>query len=302
MLNPNYLQTYIKLVEVGHFGQTAEQLFMTQPGVTQHIKKLEQQVGQALLNRVGKRFELTQAGQELYQYGKQLVQQQSQFIKSLGQDDPYSGECRIACSGSMAMLIYPHLLELQLSHPELTMSVEAAPNNRIIEGVVENHIDLGIVTGQVAHPQLNCEHFGEQNLCVALPASYAGKTISYDDLATLGMISSPDGMHYWRQIAECFFKDIPAKYLQIPSRTYVNQLNQILLPVAKGLGFAVLPEFAVQHSDVAEQLYLAQQFDGQDEQQTVSEPLLFVSKTHRQLPSRYDAVIEIIRQLVNKAH
>jgi len=39
MLNQQWLTTFIKLVEVGHFTHTAEQLFMTQPGVRQHIKK-----------------------------------------------------------------------------------------------------------------------------------------------------------------------------------------------------------------------------------------------------------------------
>ncbi|MRY60822.1 LysR family transcriptional regulator, partial [Parabacteroides distasonis] len=42
MINPLWLNTFKTLVEVGHFTQTAEKLYMTQPGVSQHIKKLEQ--------------------------------------------------------------------------------------------------------------------------------------------------------------------------------------------------------------------------------------------------------------------
>ncbi|TMN84121.1 LysR family transcriptional regulator, partial [Pseudoalteromonas phenolica] len=44
MINPTWLNTFCTLVEVNHFTQTAERLFMTQSGVSQHIKKLEQQV------------------------------------------------------------------------------------------------------------------------------------------------------------------------------------------------------------------------------------------------------------------
>ena len=42
MINPLWLNTFKILVDVGHFTQTAEKLYMTQPGVSQHIKKLEQ--------------------------------------------------------------------------------------------------------------------------------------------------------------------------------------------------------------------------------------------------------------------
>ena len=54
MINQQWLQTFLTLVEVGHFTQTAEKLYMTQPGVSQQIKKLEEQVGVALLKRTGK--------------------------------------------------------------------------------------------------------------------------------------------------------------------------------------------------------------------------------------------------------
>lgn len=48
MINPTWVNTFITLVNTGHFTQTAEKLFMTQPGVSQHIKKLEEQVGSEL--------------------------------------------------------------------------------------------------------------------------------------------------------------------------------------------------------------------------------------------------------------
>ena len=56
MINQQWLHTFLTLVEVGHFTKTAEKLYMTQPGVSQHIKKLEELVEVPLLNRIGKRF------------------------------------------------------------------------------------------------------------------------------------------------------------------------------------------------------------------------------------------------------
>lgn len=69
MINPTWLNTFCTLVEVNHFTQTAERLYMTQSGVSQHIKKLEQQVDCALLERHGKQFTLTVQGQNFISAG-----------------------------------------------------------------------------------------------------------------------------------------------------------------------------------------------------------------------------------------
>ena len=44
MINVTWLRTFCTLAEVGHFTRTAERLYMTQSGVSQHIRKLEEQL------------------------------------------------------------------------------------------------------------------------------------------------------------------------------------------------------------------------------------------------------------------
>ncbi|MBR9729248.1 LysR family transcriptional regulator [Shewanella intestini] len=298
MLTPNYLVTFIKLVEVGHFGQTAEQLYMTQPGVTQHIKKLEQQVGMALINRIGKRFELTHEGDKLYRYAKELVKQQADFLEQLSQDNPMKGLCKVACSGSLAMLLYPQLVAHQQQFPQLTISLEAAPNQRIIESVLSNEIDIGVITQQVSHPALNISVLGKQKLCLVLPQYCAQMPISIDSLHHIGMINHPDGKHYWHQLSGHYFSTQLAQANQVPITGYVNQLNHILLPVSKGLGFTVLPEFAVLHSPFLQKVHIASGLGTDDNLEYVAEPLLLIHKNARELPARYQAIIDIINACV----
>ena len=66
MINITWLRSFCTLVEVGHFTRTAERLHMTQSGVSQHVRKLEQQLGAELLVRQGKQFSLSDAGERLY--------------------------------------------------------------------------------------------------------------------------------------------------------------------------------------------------------------------------------------------
>ena len=64
---------------------------MTQPGVSQHIKKLEQACGHALIARHNKTFEITEAGQSVYLYALEIERQQAELLNSLNIEDPYTG-------------------------------------------------------------------------------------------------------------------------------------------------------------------------------------------------------------------
>ena len=290
MINTQWLHTFITLVEVGHFTQTAEKLFMTQPGVSQHIKKLEQEVGTPLLQRIGKSFELTVAGEKLYRYGQRHRSEELALLRDLQTDAPFSGECRLACSGSLAMYLYPHLLKHQANYPEITIKLEAAPNRRIIDSIKANQIDLGIITQKDISPELEHQAVGIEPLCLVIPASMANKPINLKLLNQIGFINHPDGEHYVRQIIQANFD---SSFLNIESLRisgYINQLNQILLPVAQGLGYTVLPQKAVASFSRQSDIHICPM------EKAVSEELYLIRKKNRPLPKRYDHFVQLIQQ------
>ena len=294
MINQQWLQTFLTLVEVGHFTQTAEKLYMTQPGVSQQIKKLEQHVGVALLNRFGKRFELTREGEALYRFGCQRRQEEKQLFAELQFDDAHKGECRLACSGAMATFLYPHLLERQKVFPELTVSIEAAPNYRIVERLHENDIDLGIVTQPVPTADLEYESLGFEALCLVLPRRYSGQLPRFETLDGLGFVDHPDGEHYADRLLRANFKDAYQGLKRIKKTGYINQLSQILIPVSAGLGFTVLPQTAIWQFSPQSSLYVPRlKISIQDE-------LFLVRKRYRNLPKRYDWFINKIKELIGE--
>ncbi|PSW20104.1 LysR family transcriptional regulator [Photobacterium sanctipauli] len=288
MLNTQWLNTFLVLVETGHFTHTAEKLFMTQPGVSQHIKKLEAQTGTLLLKRIGKRFELTPAGESLYRYGVQRQSDDMQLLKSLVEDEPYRGECYIACSGSLAMFLYPLFLAHQKEHNELSIHLEAAPNRVVIENLKSNQTELGIVTQPVSDPNIDQEEIGVESLCLVVPSTYPSDTFSMEALYQFGFISHPDGKHYLQQIHQANTDDA-FDFNKVTINGYINQLSQILLPVSQGLGFTVLPEKAVTS------------FPSPSEIKTIPLPtpvtqkLFLIKKKHRKLGKRYQFFISKIR-------
>jgi len=282
MINQQWLHTFLNLVEVGHFTKTAEKLFMTQPGVSQQIKKLEEQIGVPLLIRIGKGFELTREGEILYQFGCKRRREEQLLHRKLQFDDPYSGECRIGCSGAMAIFLYPHLLKRQKDHSGLVMDVEAAPAQRIIQSIQQNKSDLGIVTQTFPLPELAYESLGYESLCLVLPSCFASSLLTFDHLKMLGFINHPDGSYYADRLLSANFGEQFHSVGRIKKSGYINQINQILSPVSEGLGFTVLPETAVRNFPQQSLLYVAPL------PVPIRDELFWVSKKHRILPKRYE--------------
>ena len=82
MLNTQHLVTFKSLVETGSFTKTAKQLGLTQPAVSQHIQKLERQLGEPLLIRHGRTTDMTAAGEVLLQHITELEACYDDFIRS----------------------------------------------------------------------------------------------------------------------------------------------------------------------------------------------------------------------------
>jgi DNA-binding transcriptional LysR family regulator len=297
MLNPNWLHTFCMLVETGHFTRTAEKLFMTQPGVSQHIRKLEQACGHALIRRENKSFELTEQGRLMYEYALDLRKGETRLLEKLSFDDPYSGVCRLACSGSLALLLYPALLDLQCQHPRLVPEVEAAPNQRILADVQQGKADIGIVTDVVNRALYEVQQVGSEPLCLILPGEFQGRSVDGDLLCEIGLIRHPDAEHYLSLYLQgC--GDSALSRLDprvIPQSGYVNQLSQILLPVVRGLGFTVLPQSALLAFSSPEQLFLHQPLH------PVNEPRYLVTKRQRELPARFKQVMAVVSHCLDQA-
>ncbi|MGL4475564.1 MAG: LysR family transcriptional regulator [Shewanella sp.] len=293
MLNQQWLLTFTTLVELGSFTRTADKLFMTQPGVSQQLKKLEQACGYELLQRSHKRFELTEAGRKVYEYAQQLQQQQGKLLTALGEDEAYIGQCRLACSGALALSLYPRMLALQKQYPQLTMMLEVAPNQSILKQIQAGAIDMGVVTHLSNEWLYDSKVIGYEPLCLVLPASFTGP-VDIAALSELGLIKHPDAMQYLSLFcSRCGNDELLKLQLDtLPVSGYVNQLTQILVPVSLGLGFTVLPKSAVDNFAIPTSIQCYQS------PLSVNETLYAVHKRHRQLPARYHALLESVRSII----
>lgn len=242
MINLSWLKTFCTLVDVNHFTQTADKLFMTQSGVSQHIKKLESQLDTALLLREGKSFSVTDAGMKLYEQGRELLQNTEDLTALIKEDEPLIGTVKIASPGSIGLKLYPHLLNIQQSQPKLIIDYIFAPNTQIEKNLVERKIDIGLVTERNQNHSLLYAEIALEPLVLVTAKSITA--INWQTLTELGFINHPDAAHHANLLLGNNFSEFE-RIEQFKRQGFSNQIGLILEPISRGIGFTVLPLHAV---------------------------------------------------------
>lgn len=240
MLNPQWLQSFANLVEAGSFTRAAEKLDLTQAAVSQHVRHLEQQLGPLLIRRP-RQLELTPAGSALLEYCAEIEHASRRLDTRLTEAEADCGEISIISPGSIGLSLYPALLDLQQANPGLAIRYRFAPDREVLDAVLDNRFELGIVSLKPDDPRLTASHFAEEPLELVLPAGE--RLNSWDDLERIGFIDHADGRAMLARLLARWYPGNPG-VSRIPSRGFSNQISLMLEPVARGLGFTVLPRHA----------------------------------------------------------
>lgn len=240
MFNPQWLTSFATLAEIGSFTDSAERLGITQAAVSQHIRHLELQLGPLLL-RSKRPLELTPAGRALLDYCQQMDRAQRHLALRLSDDDVTCGEVSLISPGSIGLRLYPLLLALQKQYPDLSVRHRFAPDSEVMDAVLHNRYEMGLVTQKPDDKRLVAEKFAEEPLELVIPAGASVRR--WEDLEALGYIDHPDGQAMATRLLSRRFPGNPG-VRNLPQRGFSNQIGLILEPVARGLGFAVLPRFA----------------------------------------------------------
>ncbi|AZN36573.1 LysR family transcriptional regulator [Iodobacter ciconiae] len=251
-INPLWIRSFLAVNQQGSFTRAADSLNITQAAVSQHLQRLESQLGTLLIRRP-RQIELTPAGKILLEYANEIETAHTRLHNNLSNHNPYCGEISIATPGSVGLALYPQLLTLQQQHLQLTVTHRIAPTDDIIAAVLTRRCELGIVARSVSDERLCSSKLTQEALCLVLPMSWAGE--KWEELCELGLINHPDGMD---MASRLFARTHPGQRVsQLPVRGFSNQISLILEPVARGLGFTVLPRFAVNAFNKPEQIRIA---------------------------------------------
>jgi DNA-binding transcriptional LysR family regulator len=150
-MNLNQVQVFCTVAKHLSYSMAAEELFITQPAVSQQVKALERQLNVKLFERVGNKLFLTEAGERILPHSQALLTSRAEMEQTLAMLRG-SGRGRLALGANTTggMYVAPAIVRaLRDLSPEVEATLQIETTNRILERVMQNMIDVAIVTGPV---------------------------------------------------------------------------------------------------------------------------------------------------------
>src|SRR5439155_4688642 len=238
------------VVDRRSFSQAAARLGVTQPAVSLQIRSLEQRVGQKLVDRSGRRVEATEAGLQLYQTAKRMLQMEEELLARLA--DSETGELRGvlrlgAATGPGGSVVPVLLCAFQQANPDLSVSLAIHDTQRVIELVADRELELGIVGAQRRHRGVAFEPLFSDEVILVTPPDhrFAGRTVSLEELRGEPPILMQEGAGV-RQVIEDALRGAGARLRDLDVRLELGLQESARSAVLAGYGITFISRAAVE--------------------------------------------------------
>jgi DNA-binding transcriptional LysR family regulator len=182
------LRTFKTVADVASFSLAAQRLKLSQPSVSYQVKELEETLGLPLLDRLGKRVQLTEAGTILYGYARRMLDTLDEVSVELEEMRGIQrGSLRVGASTTVGIYLLPAALgAFKKLHPGLVISLEIGSRARVQEQVLRNELDLAVVGPASKDADLAIIPFLSDELVVVAPAGHplaSRRKLTLKDLA-----------------------------------------------------------------------------------------------------------------------
>lgn len=182
-----HFRYFLALADTLHFRKAAEKLYISQPGLTRQIQRMEELLAVPLFTRNNKQVALTPAGQFLQKELQVILQQLDQVIhQSQEIAAGIAGSIRIGYVGSAMQNIFPKLLpEFRHQLPGIQFSFQEMDNRQQVEGLLNRNIDLGFVRLQQIPAGLESIAVWQENFVLVIPNNFPIDQTTFKDLRQL---------------------------------------------------------------------------------------------------------------------
>jgi len=165
------LETFLEVARHTSFSRAAEKRFRTQPAISAQIRALEEEVGARLFDRSGGRVALTAAGKVFQRYAEEALESRRAALAAVGEMERIPrGEIVVGANEATCLHILPEVFaEFKKQYASVAVSIHRSERARIMEAIIENSVDFGVVSLPVADNRLTVVPIHRDELVVIAP-------------------------------------------------------------------------------------------------------------------------------------
>ena len=173
MLNLNQLRIFHSVACLSSFTRAADAMHLTQPGISKHVRQLEEHYGTRLFERRGRTIALTEAGEVLFETTQEVTSCVEKAAKRIKELDAVAPTLAMAATFTVGLYIVPSLLAaFRKHHPAIQTTLDIFPA-KVVEVSVLNHtFDIGLVGHEIRNKKLIATEFYSDELVAIVAAEH----------------------------------------------------------------------------------------------------------------------------------
>ncbi|MDR0123920.1 LysR family transcriptional regulator [Bacillus zhangzhouensis] len=286
------IRTFATIVKYGNFLKAAEALNYSQPTITLHIKHLEEEIGEKLLER-GKTLKLTGSGRLFYERANSLLNEYEKLTKTLQDlEVGIAGLIRIGVSEPTASLEFPALLaEFKERFPNVEFSVQVADANTLSSLLSHDEIDFAICGAPEASMENSYKPLFQDDIVLLVPSSHRlaeKEVVEVTDLKDETILFTPHNCPIRIQIEQQIVEVIGTNYNKLEITSSMSHKHYVQAGLGVSLFTRTAHSFSLPGTKVLEIKGIR-----------VSPPVGLLRKTN-DTPGR--AVLQFIDLIENRLH
>lgn len=236
LVSSNDLYYFTEICNTLNFSRASERIGISQPSLSIAIKRLENIIGTRLFNRNKNGVQMTHAGRRLLSHAKALLQMwETVKSESLASHNEIQGNFSLGVHPSVALHSLSQFLpKILVQHPKLDVQLKHDLSRKILEGIINLSIDLGIVVNPIRHPDLIIQKLYDDKVTFW----HAKKHHSIESLSLKDsiLIGDPDLMQ-----TQWLLKSLNRQRLKFNRFITSNNLEVIANLTANHAGIGILP-------------------------------------------------------------
>ncbi len=242
-MNFEYVKSFLAVVQTGSFRQAAKQLGISQPAVSQNIKKLEASLNTQLIIRDRKGNQLTPAAQKLLPYAESLILVTQRAISALK-----SPKLTIGASSNIGIYLLPPYLKYHLQQygnsSEIDLVIDANP--AIVDKLETGLVDIALMEWWDNRPGFTAQLWQSEELVFIVPPNHPWRNlpkVSKADLENIEMLGGERGTGTRRLLQEFFGEQV----FKMRISMQLGSTEAVKRAVQAGLGVSIVLSKSVTH-------------------------------------------------------
>ncbi|MFZ6638590.1 LysR substrate-binding domain-containing protein [Undibacterium sp. TC4M20W] len=243
------LQLFVHVVEAGSITAGAERSHLALASASARLRGMEDLLGVPLLLRKRRGVEVTDAGRTLLHHARMLMQQMERMRGDLGDyAKGLKGHIRMLCNTSALTEFLPQALAIYMqAHPHINIEVEERLSNDIVQAIIAEQADIGIIADTVDSADLQAFPFRQDQLVLVTAAQHPLHAVA----AVNGSLAFADALTYdfvglaGDSALQQYLNEHAARLGQrLHYRLRLRSFDGICRMVESGAGIAIIPETA----------------------------------------------------------